>query len=283
MDVPLFPLPAVLCPGVALPLHIFEPRYREMVGRCLADGSPFGVILIREGRETGATAPSLASVGTMAEIREASRYSDGRFDLLAVGTQRFTLQEVATGVAPYLVGRIAPLQESVGDVDRAKALATRVSRRFVRYLELVQPRDGEDGEELDVRVEVDVAAEGDDDEDTPEDVEAGAGKNAAIFELATTADDDGARPDGTDAEGDPPDERSIVRRIRIPDDPTVLSHLMSGIIQVELPRRQALLEAGTTEARLADLDRLLDRELDLLRRRLRPWSLDRGMLAARRN
>ena len=196
MDVPLFPLHTVLCPGVALPLHIFEPRYREMVGRCLADGSAFGVILIREGRETGPNAPALASVGTMAEIREASRYSDGRFDLLAVGTRRFALEEVSTSQEPYLVGRIATLDESLGDATRAKALATRVSRRFVRYLELVQPRDGEDGEELDVRVEVDVAAEDDGDDDAADEVEAGSGEIPAIFELATTAvgDDRDYRP-----------------------------------------------------------------------------------------
>ena len=75
MDLPLFPLHTVLCPGVVLPLHLFEPRYREMVGRCLADDAPFGVVLIREGRETGPSIPDLASVGTLAEIREAASRS----------------------------------------------------------------------------------------------------------------------------------------------------------------------------------------------------------------
>ena len=51
--IPIFPLRSVLCPGVALPLHIFEDRYRLMVERCLGQGEPFGVVLIREGRETG--------------------------------------------------------------------------------------------------------------------------------------------------------------------------------------------------------------------------------------
>jgi hypothetical protein len=62
-----------------------------------------------------------------------------------------------------------------------------------------------------------------------------------------------------------------------------LSYLLAGIIQVELPRRQALLEAETTEARLFALGRLLDRELPLLARRLRVWSADPRMLAIRRN
>src|SRR3989337_2434064 len=53
MDLPLFPLHTVLCPGVALPLHVFEERYRVMVGRCIDLGEPFGVVLIRQGREVG--------------------------------------------------------------------------------------------------------------------------------------------------------------------------------------------------------------------------------------
>ena len=91
MDLPLFPLHAVLCPGVALPLHVFEARYKAMVERCLADQSPFGVVLIREGREVGPGDLAVAGVGTVAEIREATRYPDGRFDLLTLGTQRFRL------------------------------------------------------------------------------------------------------------------------------------------------------------------------------------------------
>ena len=62
MDLPLFPLHAVLCPGVVLPLHIFEQRYREMVAHCLANDAPFGVVLIREGREVGPSIPDLATV-----------------------------------------------------------------------------------------------------------------------------------------------------------------------------------------------------------------------------
>ena len=107
MDLPLFPLHTVLCPGIALPLHIFEPRYREMVGRCLADDAPFGVVLIREGREVGAERPDLAAVGTLAEIREANEYEDGRYDLLSVGTTRFTIEAVTVGREPFLVAKVA--------------------------------------------------------------------------------------------------------------------------------------------------------------------------------
>ena len=163
MEVPLFPLHTVLCPGVALPLHIFEPRYREMTERCLAEKSPFGVVLIREGREVGSSALAIAAIGTLAEIREAKRYDDGRFDLLAVGAQRFSVDRVVPSEEPYLVGEVSPLPEEIGDVVRARGLTERVSRRFITYLELMQPQEGETPEELDVQVEVDVIDEPPDD------------------------------------------------------------------------------------------------------------------------
>ena len=247
MDLPLFPLHAVLCPGVVLPLHIFEQRYREMVAHCLANDAPFGVVLIREGQEVGPTIPDLATVGTLAEIREANEYEDGRYDLVTVGTTRFSIDSVAVGRESYLVGKVELLPEVVEDPDGARAMADRLSERFVDYLRLLRPADGEDSTGMDVQVEVEVR-------EVPTD-EAGAG------------------------DGPPGATREPV----IPEDPTALSYLLSGIIQVELPRRQALLEAKTTEARLTDLGHLLDRELPLLARRLRVWSADPRMLAIRRN
>jgi Lon protease-like protein len=259
VDLPLFPLHTVLCPGVALPLHVFEDRYREMIRRCLADRTPFGVVLIRNGREVGEVSEpielALAMIGTEAEIREASRYSDGRFDLVAVGTRRFALDGVVAGQEPYLVGRVTPLEDPVGDPDRARALVAHVSRRFVRYLELLRPADGERAEELDIRVEVDV--EGPDED---------AGSTS-----------DGGGP----ATGAGP--APSARRARVPDNPATLSYLLSGIVQVEPSRRQQLLEANTAEERLEAVDRLLDRELLLLGLRLRHYSPDPRLAATRRN
>ena len=72
MEIPLFPLHTVLCPGIVLPLHIFEERYRAMTRRCLDTGDPFGVVLIRDDREVGTQGvATLAGVGAFAEIREA--------------------------------------------------------------------------------------------------------------------------------------------------------------------------------------------------------------------
>src|SRR5687768_14393081 len=145
MNLPLFPLHTVLCPGVALPLHIFEDRYKAMVEACLADDSPFGVVLIREGREVGEGELAVAAVGTLAEIREATRYPDGRFDLVTLGTQRFRLESVRVSPSHFLVGEMEPMGEVLGAADRARRLADRVSQRFIRYLELLQLDD--DGDE----------------------------------------------------------------------------------------------------------------------------------------
>ena len=91
LELPLFPLHSVLCPGVALPLHIFEERYRQMVAHCIERSEPFGVVLIRDGREVGGGQLSLADVGTTAIIRKAGRYPDGKLDILTIGARRFRI------------------------------------------------------------------------------------------------------------------------------------------------------------------------------------------------
>ena len=269
MQIPLFPLHTVLAPGIALPLHIFEERYRIMVRRCLEGSSPFGVVLIREGSEVVRSAEtqslSIAGVGTLAEIREASRYTDGRFDLLAVGTSRFLVHEVRTDVEPYLVAEVEPYPDQPGDGDPevADALAAKVTRRFVDYLRLLQPRDGETAEPIDVQMEVEVETS----EVEPDEPEAEFEAEPELVEEETRAV--------------PVDDPEATRAaLRIPDDPTALSFLLTGIVQVELDRKQALLEAPSAEERLRDIDALLDRELRLLDRRLAPYTVDRRGLAS---
>jgi Lon protease-like protein len=245
MELPLFPLHTVLCPGIALPLHVFEDRYRALTRHCLDTSSPFGIVLIRDGREVGPGTVSFSAVGTVAEIREAGSYPDGRYDLLVVGTRRFAIEEVAAGREPYLVGDVTVLDDEVGDAEEAERLAAIAVRRFARYLALLQPRDGETAPEIDIRVEVET-------ERTTE----------------TSAGDDEELP---------------AARVVLPDDPTTLSHLLSGIIQVEAVRRQELLEAETTVERLRDLLALIGRETFLLSRRLRTFLPDVPTLASRRS
>jgi Lon protease-like protein len=260
MEIPLFPLNTVLCPGIVIPLHIFEERYRAMTRHCLDTGEPCGVVLIRDGREVGPDRPaSLASVGAFTEIREAGRYADGRFDLLAAGTGRFLISSVDSTREPYLVADVTPLDERVGDEPRAERLAAVAVRRFVRYLDLMRARDGESAEDLDIRVEFDPTDRTDPDASVPLDDREGL---AAVAEIQL-------EPDSAADEMVP-----IRHELAIPDDPTVLSYLLSGIVQIELPRRQTLLEAATTVERLEGLVAVLERELTRLRRRLRFFSPD---------
>jgi len=85
--IPLFPLEVVLLPGMPLPLHIFEPRYRKMIGLCLAEKREFGMILARE--------KDLAKIGCTAEIvQKLKDYDDGRMDILSEGRAVFQLNEV---------------------------------------------------------------------------------------------------------------------------------------------------------------------------------------------
>jgi Lon protease-like protein len=110
---PLFPLSAVLFPGMRLPLHIFEERYRVLVTDLLAKPEPrrFGVIAIRNGREVGVGGvTALHEVGCVAAVRQVVPHPDGRFDLATVGTDRFRLIGLDRS-RPYLMGEIELLPD----------------------------------------------------------------------------------------------------------------------------------------------------------------------------
>jgi Lon protease-like protein len=89
MKVPLFPLRTVLYPGGPLPLRIFEPRYLDMISKCLKNDSPFGVLLIKTGSEAGPA--TTYDIGTLARIIDWYQGSDGLLGITAVGEQRFRL------------------------------------------------------------------------------------------------------------------------------------------------------------------------------------------------
>ncbi len=117
---PLFPLNVVLFPGAQLPLHIFEQRYRLMIGRCIEERKPFGVVLIREGEEADASTPAVPHlVGTLAEIESAYRLDDGRMYIVVTGKQRFRINYPLTA-DPYLVGMVSLLDDEVGDPELAQ-------------------------------------------------------------------------------------------------------------------------------------------------------------------
>ena len=100
---PLFPLQVVLFPGSALPLHIFEERYKQLVTECIASSGEFGVSLLQGGElvAIGCTAGVVAVVHT---------YEDGRMDIIVEGRRRYRVERVETEAAPYLVGYVNYLE-----------------------------------------------------------------------------------------------------------------------------------------------------------------------------
>jgi Lon protease-like protein len=144
--VPLFPLGIVLYPGVVLPLHIFEERYRVLVQDLMALPEPerrFGVVAIRAGREVGPDGiESLYEHGCIAELRQVEAYDDGRFDIVAVGAGRFQLGAVDETSAPYLRAAVTELAESLGEESTAAALALAVRAAFGSYIEAMAAAQG---------------------------------------------------------------------------------------------------------------------------------------------
>ncbi|HIB11177.1 MAG TPA: hypothetical protein EYO17_04515 [Dehalococcoidia bacterium] len=109
----LFPLNLVLFPGMELPLHIFEERYKDMIGECLEQDVPFGVVLIKEGLEVGAPADP-ERIGTSTRILRSEILDQGRMNIVTKGERRFEIEEIIQRV-PYVVGRVRFLVELEGE------------------------------------------------------------------------------------------------------------------------------------------------------------------------
>lgn len=234
--IPLFPLGTPLFPGVVLPLHIFEPRYRRLMQdlMSLPEGGSrrfFGVVAIRQGWEVERVAPAeaLYDVGCTASVRRIAAQPDGGFAIVTVGGDRFRLLDVVVGEdPPYLRGEVEWLadeeaaEDAAGNTDAVGAavpdddvihavargsldvLATGVARLFARYVGQVAA----------------LGAGGDDEE---------------VAELLQEA-----------------------------DDPMALSWLVASASLLTTEDRQALLAESATRRRLAAEARVLRRELTLL-------------------
>ncbi len=140
MELPLFPLNTVLFPGMVLPLHIFEDRYKLMVRRCLAENRSFGVVLIRQGREVGGEAVPY-DVGTMAIIAGIQPLTEGRMNLVAIGYERFRLRTVHYD-QPYLVGEAEPWPLTEAEGERAGELVGPMRALLRQYLSLLAQAQG---------------------------------------------------------------------------------------------------------------------------------------------
>ena len=130
IELPLFPLNVVLFPGMRLPLHIFEERYKAMIGDCLEREEPFGIVLIKEGPEVGGPAEPFR-VGTSARILSAHHLHEGRMNILTRGDRRFQVVEI-TQQAPHMVGQVRYLEEEEG--QDPSEVAAQVGEGYEEFL-----------------------------------------------------------------------------------------------------------------------------------------------------
>jgi uncharacterized protein len=137
--IPIFPLSTVLVPGMSLPLHIFETRYRQLVTDLLQLPEPerkFGVVAIKAGWEVGANnTPALHQIGTMAKVRKIKHLPEGTFDLTTTGADRFSIGEVLQDRAPYLMARVNLLEPV--ETETSDELISHAMRSYLNYLRVI--------------------------------------------------------------------------------------------------------------------------------------------------
>ena len=225
---PLFPLSTVLFPGMRLPLHIFEPRYRQLVRDLLDQPEPrqFGVIALRKGREVGASSVSdlsaLHEVGCVAAIRHVTPREDGRYDLQAVGTERFRLLSLDES-KPYFQGEIERLPE---EPRRTGDSTTGASTTGASTTEVGAEISAEAADAAVRRVQ------------------------AGFREYLNALADRGG---------------GVISVAELPDEPLLLSYVVAAAMIIDLPDRQGLLAAPDPVARLKAERTLLTRETAMLK------------------
>jgi Lon protease-like protein len=257
--IPLFPLGTPLFPGVVMPLQIFEPRYRRLVGDLTAhpessDRRTFGVVAIRQGWEVEHVAPAeaLYDIGCTARLHTVRPQADGGFRIVTVGGDRFRLLDVVVGDdPPYLQGEIEWLAEEEAAEEAAGATEG-----------LVGPARDDVAAEV-ARSSMTVLVRGVRDLFT-----------RYVAEVATLrgggwvpGDDEDLDPDLADPSGGPQlsvgaETAELLRAVS--DDPRALSWLVAAAALLTTEDRQALLAISATRRRLAAESRLLRRELTVL-------------------
>jgi Lon protease-like protein len=130
---PLFPLNVVLFPGTALPLHIFEPRYRQMLADCLAGSRRFGITPAGTATES----PDPGSSGCVAEVKANEQLPDGRSNILVMGGARFVLRDVFAAPKPYYVGLVDEFEDDAGTQPPGDAVRE-LRERFVEYFRVLR-------------------------------------------------------------------------------------------------------------------------------------------------
>lgn len=136
-EMPVFPLPVVLFPGVPLPLHIFEPRYRQMLLDVRVRNNLFGVSYFDPTTQT-IEMPPAGHVGCVAEVTETQVFPDGRSNILALGVVRYRIESYVERDDPYLVAKLSYFEDDEEDETALVGLTKEVAEAFTRIAQAVR-------------------------------------------------------------------------------------------------------------------------------------------------
>lgn len=136
-ELPLFPLTVVLFPGVPLPLHIFEPRYRQMLGDIQAGNSLFGLSYFDASTSERET-PPVGSIGCVAKVTDSQALPDGRSNILTIGIIRYHIEEYVDRGDPYFVARVSYFEDEDDDSNAVRENSREVAETFTRIARAVR-------------------------------------------------------------------------------------------------------------------------------------------------
>ncbi len=136
-ELPLFPLAVVLFPGTPLPLHIFEPRYRQMLEDIRVQDNLFGLSYLDQS-VSGLDFPPVGHIGCVADVRETQALPDGRSNILTIGLIRYRLEAYVESGEPYLVGQLSFFEDEAEDEELLATHAQDVSELFLRIARAVR-------------------------------------------------------------------------------------------------------------------------------------------------
>lgn len=136
-ELPLFPLPMVLFPGVPLPLHIFEPRYRQMLSDIQSNNNLFGLSYF-DASSSDRELPPVGHVGCVAEVSETQPLPDGRSNILTLGLIRYRIEEYVERGDPYLVARVSYFEDETEDDELLRESSHEVADTFTRIARAVR-------------------------------------------------------------------------------------------------------------------------------------------------
>lgn len=136
-ELPLFPLPVVLFPGVPLPLHIFEPRYRKMLDDIRVGNNFFGLSYF-DSSASDAELPPAGHVGCVAEVTETQSLPDGRSNILTIGLVRYLVEDYVQRGDPYLVAKVSFFEDEEETDEKLNESSQDVAETFTRIARAVR-------------------------------------------------------------------------------------------------------------------------------------------------